>query len=81
MKLNKDVDNLEAYYKRALKRFKACCSSLSHLYEPLREEALVKIRALEIIKFLKRLFLFDFKRLVFISTYSKCPLHFSIMFL
>ena len=64
VKLAKDADNLEAYYKRALNRFKACCASLTRLFTPLRDETIVSIRALEIIRFLKRLFLFDFKRLV-----------------
>ena len=64
IKLTKDVDNLGVYYKRAAKRFKACCASLSCLLEPLKEPTLVKLRMLEVIKFLKRLFLFDFKRLV-----------------
>lgn len=63
-KLNKDSENLEFYYKKSLKRFKACCSSLGYLFEPLSDKVVVKVRTIEFVNFLKRLFLFDFKKLV-----------------
>ena len=69
-KFHKDVDNLDIFYKKCLKRFVACCSSLSYMLEPLNEETVLKIKCIEIIKFLKRVFLFDFKRLVKNSMFS-----------
>lgn len=63
-KIQKNPENLEFYYKKSLKRFQACCLCLSNLLEPLGEHVIIKIRPLEIIYFIKRVFLFDFKKLV-----------------
>lgn len=63
-KLTKDPDNLKFYFQKSLNRFKACCLSLGYLFEPLGDRVVIKVRSLEIIDFLKRIFLFDFKKLV-----------------
>lgn len=65
-KIVKDTENLEIYYQRMLNRFRACCSCMKNLFTPLRDESIVKIRPMEIVKFLNRIFMFDFKRLVII---------------
>ncbi|RNA08065.1 proline- glutamic acid- and leucine-rich 1 isoform X1 [Brachionus plicatilis] len=53
-KFTKDLDNLE---------FKACLSCLTHLLKPLSERTCINVRPSEVIEFLKRIFLFDFKKL------------------
>lgn len=63
-KLHKDSENLEFYYKQLIKRFRACCLCMSYLFEPLNEPTLIRIRSGEIVQFLKRIFLFDYKNLV-----------------
>ena len=64
-KLNKDIDNLEVYYKKSLKRYKACLLALRKLFTPLeQEQVIIKVQSGEIIDFLKRLYMFDFKKLI-----------------
>jgi len=64
-KLNKDIENLEAYYKKSLQRYTACLLALSNMFTPLEEEKVViKVKSSEIIEFLKRLYMFDFKKLI-----------------
>lgn len=58
-----EKENLEMYYQKLCKRFRACCLSLSYMFEPLNESVIVKIRSAEIIDFLKRLYFFEFKKL------------------
>lgn len=59
----KDKDDLETYYQKLEKRFRACCLSLGYMFEPMNEEVVIKIRSGEIIEFQKRLFFFDLKKL------------------
>ena len=62
-KLTKDPENIEFYFKKSLQRYKACLSCLTNLLEPLTEKTCINIRPKEVIEFLKRIFLFDFKKL------------------
>lgn len=61
-KINKE--NLEFYLNKSLKRFKACLLALTYLFEPLNEQVIVKVKLNEILNFLKRVYFFDFKKLV-----------------
>jgi hypothetical protein len=65
VKLVKDSDNLEAYFKKCVQRFKACCTCLKYMFEPTYEHIQVKVKSYDVIQFLKRIFSFDFKKLVF----------------
>ena len=63
-KLSKDIDNLEIYYRKSLRRFKACLLALGNMFTPLEHEQVVfRVKSGEIVEFLKRLFMFDFKKL------------------
>lgn len=62
-KLTKDSENMEFYFKKSLQRYKACLSCLTNLLEPLSERTCINVRLNEVIEFLKRIFLFDFKKL------------------
>ena len=64
-KLNKEVESLESYYKKSLDRYKACLLALGNLFTPLEvEQVVLRVKSAEIIEFLKRLFMFDFKKLI-----------------
>ena len=63
-KLSKDVENLDVYFKKTMRRFDACCSALTNLLEPLNERVVIKVRPNEVIALLKRVFTFDYKKLV-----------------
>ena len=60
-KLNKD--NMQVYFGKLEKRYRACCLALGYMFEPLNESVVIKIRANEIIDFLKRMYFFDVKKL------------------
>jgi hypothetical protein len=60
-KLNKE--DLETYYQKLLKRFRACTLTLGYMFEPLTDTVVIKIRSGEIVDFLKRLYFFDLKKL------------------
>ena len=62
-KLDK-TDDLEMYFQKLLKRFRACCLAMGCMFEPLDQLVIIKIRSVEIIEFLKRIYMFDFKKLV-----------------
>ena len=64
LSLNKDQKNLDCYFKRLAKRFRACCLSMIHLFSPLNDEVKIDVRPVELIRFLKRIFSIDFKKLV-----------------
>lgn len=61
-KLSKE--NLDYYFNKSVKRFKACLLALGYMFEPLNEQVIIKIRLNEIIQFLKRIYFFDLKKLV-----------------
>lgn len=75
-KFNKDSDNLEFYFKKSLRRFKACLSCLTQLLEPLADRTCINVRPNEVIEFLKRIFLFDFKKLE-----SNCRINYESIYL
>lgn len=58
------MENLDSYFKKSLKRFKACILALGNMLTPLNEEVVIKIRANEIIELLRRVYFFDFKKLI-----------------
>lgn len=60
-KLNKD--DLEVYYQKLLRRFRACTLTLGYMFEPLADSVVIKVRSGEIVDFLKRLYFFDLKKL------------------
>ena len=66
-KLNKDPENLEVFYEKYARRFRACCLTLGYLCEPWNEPVVINMRPVEIITFLKRMFFFDLKKKVKIS--------------
>ena len=61
--LSKDTSNLDAYYQKLNKRFNSCCKCLANLLLN-SDEIVVKIRLNQLIKFIRRLFYFDLKKLV-----------------
>ena len=61
-KLSKE--NIEHYFNKSVKRFKACLFALGYMFEPLTEQVIIKVKLNEIIQFLKRVYFFDFKKLV-----------------
>ncbi len=69
-KLDK-TDDLDAYFQKLLKRFRACCLAMGYMFEPMEQAVIIKIRSVEIIEFLKRLYTFDFKKLVSEAQKSK----------
>jgi hypothetical protein len=64
VKLFKDPDNLEAYFKKCVQRFKACCTCLRYMFEPTYEQIQVKVKSYDVVQFFKRIFSFDIKKLV-----------------
>ncbi len=70
-KLDK-TDDLDAYFQKLLKRFRACCLAMGYMFEPLDQAVIIKIRSVEIIEFLKRLYTFDFKKLVNLTKQKFC---------
>ena len=69
-KLNKD--NMQVYFDKLEKRYRACCLALGYMFEPLNESVVIKIRANEIIDFLKRMYFFDAKKLASHFICVKC---------
>lgn len=61
---NKDVENLEFFYEKSARRFRAATQCLSYLFRPLNECVPLKIRPREVVDFLKRIASFDYKNLV-----------------
>lgn len=64
VKLVKDPDNLEEYFQKCMRRFKACCTCLKYMFEPTYEQIQVKIKSHEVVQFVKRIFSFDIKKIV-----------------
>ena len=80
-KINK-IENVEFYVNKSLKRFKACLLALTYLLEPLSEQVVVKVKINEILNFLKRVYFFDFKKLVIIfkKNFFKLNLNLNLIF-
>ena len=62
--LIRDAATMDSYFLKLAKRFKSCCRCLANLFSQC-DEQLAKIRVTDLNEFLKRIFLFDYKALVF----------------